>query len=238
MYKAFMNVIKPVQFAKVQTKSNYRMVKKKDRGEIILYGVIGDSFWTEGISAAKFRDDLKALGDVKIIDLRINSDGGDVFDGKAMYNLLADHPAKIIVHVDGLAASIASLIAMAGDEIRMGEGAYMMIHNPWGGAIGGSDDMRRMADLLDSVKDTVVNTYVARTKNSKNKVSQWMDEETWMTAEEALKNGFATFVSEPVRAAAAVITKPEMYKHLPSELRPNRAIAAKALAKVAALFKS
>lgn len=218
------------------SKPIYRMAKKKkDSAEITLYGIVGQSFWSDGVSASKFRDDLKALGEVKDISLRINSEGGDVFEGLTMYNLLVDHGAKITVHVDGLAASIASVIAMAGDEIRMGEGSFMMIHNPWGGAVGDANAMRRMADLLDKVKDQVANIYVARTKNSKNKVSTWMDDETWMNAEESKKKGFAEVVEERI-AAAASVSKPDWYNNLPSELRPNRAAAMKLRAKTAALL--
>jgi ATP-dependent protease ClpP protease subunit len=221
-----------LKFPKVQTSlSGYRMQAKADRGEIQLYGVIGESFWTEGITLKQFAKDLKSLGKVSHIDLRINSDGGDVFDGRGMYSLLAEHQAKIVVHVDGLAASIASLIAMAGDEIRMADGAFMMIHNPWGGAIGDAKEMRRMADLLDSVRDTLVTTYMARTNNKREKIVAWMDDETWMPADEAKKNGFADVVAEPVKAAARV-TKPEIYKNLPSAFRPNRLAAARAIASI------
>lgn len=236
LIKVFNNVIRPVEFQKIQTTCQYRMAKKNDRGEIVLYGPIGASFWSDGITASKFKQDLKDMGSVKTIDLRINSEGGDVFDGQTMYALLAEHKADVIVHVDGLAASIASLIAMAGKEIHMAAGAFMMIHNPWGGTVGDSADMRRMADLLDRVKDQVANAYVARTNNKKEKISQWMDEETWMTAEDAKDMGFADFISEPVRAAASVF-KPELFKNLPSELRPNRALAMKMLSRVATLVK-
>lgn len=235
--RIFMNNVIHPQFAKRETKSHYKMAKKKDRGEILLYGNIGDSFWTEGISAKKFQDDLKSMGSIKDLDIRINSEGGDVFDGKAIYNLLVSHSAKKTVYVDGIAASIASLIAMAGDEIIMGDGSFIMIHNPWGGAIGDARKMRSMATLLDQVKDTVVNTYAARTNNSKANIAQWMDDETWMNAKESQKKGFATEISENIKVAASV-SMPEMYTNLPSELRPNRIKAAKTIAKVASFIKS
>jgi len=110
----------------------------------------------------------------------------------------------------------------------------MMIHNPWGGAIGDAKEMRRMADLLDSVRGTLVSTYAARTGNSKEKIVAWMDDETWMPADDAKKYGFADHVTEPVKAAARVtVTKPEIYKNLPAAFRPNRAIAARAAASIA-----
>lgn len=204
---------------------NFRVVAKGDAGEIYLYDTIG--FW--GITANSFKAEMKALGSVKRIDLHINSDGGDVFEGRAIYSQLAQHGAKIVVHVDGLAASIASLIAMAGNEIRMADGAYMMIHNAWGVAIGGSDEMRRTADLLDSVSSTIADTYVARTGCALAEVRAMMDAETWMTAQDAKKNGFCDVVDDPVRAAAAV-RDPSMFKHLPAALMPRRAAAAARLA--------
>lgn len=214
--------------------SGYRMSAKSGRGEIYLYGVIGQTFFSDGVSATQFKDDLKALGSVTSIDLRINSEGGDVMDGRTMYNLLAEHKARITVYVDGLAASIASLIAMAGDEIRMGDGTFMMIHNPWSMAVGNASDMRRMADLLDSVANTLIDTYTARTKGNRDQIKTWMEDETWMTAQESVERGFATVVAEPVRVAAS-IRRPESFKHLPTALQPNRMAANAAVARIAAL---
>lgn len=209
---------------------NYRMQAKAGRGEIYLYDVIGEG-WFGGISAKQFAADMKAMGAVSTIDLRINSDGGDVFEGRAMHALLAQHSARIVVHVDGLAASIASLIAMAGDEIRMAEGSYMMVHEAWGVAVGDASEMERMRDLLRSVSGTIADTYAARTKNDRTKVDEWMAAETWFTAAAAVDAGFADVVDEPVKAAASV-REPGRFRNLPADLRPNRAAA---LRKIAAL---
>jgi ATP-dependent protease ClpP protease subunit len=214
--------------------SGYRMAAKGAKGEIYLYGVIGQTFFSDGVSATQFKDDLKALGPVTSLDVRINSEGGDVFEGRTMYSLLAEHKASKTVYVDGLAASAASLIAMAGDEIRMGDGTFMMIHNPWGMSVGDANEMRRTADLLDSVGKTLVDTYAARTKNTPADVKQWMDAETWMSAQEAVDKGFADSVTEPVRVAAA-IRRPQAFKHLPAALQPNRIAANAAAARIAAL---
>lgn len=205
----------------------YRMrAKANNVGEIYLYGNIGASFWSDGITAKEFSDDLKAMGNVTEIQVRINSEGGDVFEGRTMYSLLAEHKAKKVVYVDGLAASIASLIAMAGNEIIMGDGTFIMIHNAWGMAVGDSNEMKRMAALLDSVTSTLIDTYSARTKNEYKAVKKMMDDETWLTATEAKDKGFATKVSEPVKAVARVFTNgPYQYKNLPASLRPNRASA-------------
>lgn len=212
------------------TASQYRMTAKSgSSAEILMYGPIGGDYFGDGITADRFAKDLRGLGKVSAIDLRINSEGGLVFDGRTIYSLLADHPAKITVHVDGLAASIASLIAMAGDEIRMADGAFMMIHDAWGVAIGNGAEMRRTADLLDSVSGTLVDTYAARTRNSTAQIKQWMTDETWMPAKDALANGFCDSVCEPVRVAAS-LSRPERFKNLPRSLQPNRAAAAQALA--------
>lgn len=204
--------------------AGYKVVAKGKHGEIYLYGDIGTSWWGDGISATQFKDDLKSLGAVDTLDIRINSNGGDVFEGRTMYSLLVDHKAKKTVYVDGLAASIASLIAMAGNDIKMGDGSFMMIHNAWGGATGDSAEMRRMADLLDAVTGSVCDTYVSRTGNEMKQVKKWMDDETWMSAKDCLERGFATTVIEATKAAAHV-AHPERFKNLPACLRPNRALA-------------
>lgn len=209
----------------------YRMLAKKDRGEIYLYGPVGADWFGDGVSAKVFADDLKKLGAVSTIDVRINSEGGDVFAGKAMYSLLKEHKAKVIVHVDGLAASAASFIAMAGDEIEIDEGAFVMIHDAYGGARGRAKDLRDYADLLDSVNASIVDTYVARTKNDAATIRKWMDEETWMAGKDAVSRGFADRLAGGKAKARASIANAAIYNNLPQELRPNRAKALAALGK-------
>lgn len=166
--------------------------------EIAIYDEIG-SF---GIRAEAFRDQLKALGDVKDITLRINSPGGDVFDGLAIYNMLNRHKAQIHVTIDGIAASMASVIAMAGDTRTMPKNAMMMIHNPWGVVIGNADDMRDIADALDKIKSGMVTAYAARAKIPTDGIAAMMSDETWLTAEEALDAGFASAIGDDVQIAA------------------------------------
>jgi ATP-dependent Clp protease protease subunit len=211
--------------------AGYRMSAKGDRGEIFLYGVIGSSWFEESISAAQFKDDLKALGDVKNIDVHINSEGGDVADGVAIYALLNNHKANIVMHVDGLAASSASLIAMAGDEIRIGENAMMMIHNPWTIAMGNAADLRKAAEILDVASGAMLETYVARTGQAKDKIKKWMDEETWFSGKEALENGFADTVVENMKVAACLSDQKiySRYKNLPTSVLPRNAAAAAAV---------
>jgi ATP-dependent Clp protease, protease subunit len=209
--------------------SGYRVVAKGDAAEIYLYGVIGQDWFGDGISAKQFADDLKSLGAVKTVDLRINSEGGDVFAGKAMYTLLVEHAATIIVHIDGLAASAASYIAMAGDEIEIAEAAFVMIHNAAGGCFGGADDMRRCANLLDTVDGTIRDVYAARTKQSVATIKKWMDDETWMTGREAVEKGFADRIVANL-AVAASLRDPAKFRHAPAALRPRRVAALAAIA--------
>ena len=134
------------------------------------------------------------MKDAAEITVRINSPGGDVFDGFAIYNLLAQHPAKINVKVDGWAASAASVIAMAGDTIEMAANALMMIHNPWTMAIGDSVSMRKSADLLDQIKGSILTTYQAKTSMDEADIAALMDAETWFDAKGAVEAGLATAI--------------------------------------------
>ena len=225
-----------LQFAANQRKDrplNYRMSAKGDNAEIMLYDSIGGFF---GISAKQFGADLKALGNPKVINLRVNSDGGDVFDGRAIYTQLAQHPARVVAQVDGIAASIASLICMAADEIRMADGSFMMIHNAWGMSVGNAGEMRRMADLLDSVDGTIQETYAARTKQPLADIRKMCNAETWMTAKEAVDKNFADVLDEPVKVAAS-ISDPERFRNLPAALRPRRAAAVAAIAAMRTAIK-
>lgn len=137
-----------------------------------------------------FKQELSEHKD-KNITVWIDSWGGDVFAAAGMYNSLKEHKGKVIVKIDGKAASAGSIIAMAGDEVYMSPVSILMIHNPWSGARGEAKDMRHMADVLDEVKETLVNAYQLKTSLSRNKISRLMDEETWMSAKKAVAEGFA-----------------------------------------------
>lgn len=171
--------------------------------DVMLYDEIGA--W--GISARQFARDLAALGDVSQINLHIHSPGGDVFEGTTMYNLLRGHSARVVVTIDGLAASMASVIAMAGDEILMPANAMMMIHKPWGGQVGDADDMRQYADLLDKVESTLIQAYTRRSGKSVEDIQAMLKAETWMDGNEAVAAGFADKVLEPLKAAAQLNSK-------------------------------
>lgn len=188
-----------------------------DTAEISIYDEIG--FW--GVTAQQFAKDLKALGNnLKQINLHIHSPGGDVFDGIAIYNLLKNHPANKTVYIDGLAASMASVIAMAGDEIVMPENAMMMIHKPWGIQGGDADDMRKYADLLDKVESTLIMAYVAKTGKSETDLAEMLKEETWLTGKECVEQGFADKLADPLVAMASIQSKKlEDYTKMPNEIK-------------------
>lgn len=176
--------------------------KTKESAEILIYEQIGKDIWSdEGIAAKDFASDLKALGDIKDIILRLNSPGGSVFEGIVIYNLLKAHTARVIVYVDGIAASIASVIAMSGDRIIMPENTMMMIHDPTGFVMGAAVDMRKMADTLDKIKESIKTAY-KRTMLTDEEIDKMMSDETWMTAADAIEKGFADEVIEAVKIAA------------------------------------
>lgn len=226
------------QFApKQKVQGQYRMLNKSnDRGEIWLYGPIGMDMWSDGVTAKQFAGDLKALGKVQHIDLRINSDGGAVTDARAMYNLLVEHPAEVTVHIDGIAASAASFLAMAGRTIEISEGGFVMIHEARSLEYGTAADMHRMGTVLEQVNQTIIDTYVARTGADAKKVRKWMNDETWFTGKEAVAAGFADKIVENMKVAAS-LSRPERFKNVPAVLRPNRERAVAALASMRPMAK-
>lgn len=163
---------------------------------------IFDDIGAYGVSAKSFLNDLRSVTTDEV-DVEINSPGGDVFAGLAIYNGLRASGKKINVKVLGLAASAASLVAMAGDTIEMPENAFMMIHNPWGFAMGGADEMRNTADVLDKIGTGLVSTYAKRTGKTDQEITALLDAETWMTAQEAVDAGFATSVTAALAVKAS-----------------------------------
>jgi len=165
------------------------MASKPAAGEILILNEIGPEEWG-GVSAAAVQRQLKAAGknQVKVV---INSPGGDAFEGIAIYNLLREHPGKVLVSVLGEAASAASIIAMAGDRVEMGEASFLMIHSAAGMVMGNSADMREFAELLATIDQSVAEVYARRTSLSVKDVLTLMQKETWMTAKDAVAKGFA-----------------------------------------------
>lgn len=163
-----------------------RVFSADTEGKIDLYDEIGE--W--GISAAEFKEVLDGINGPEIT-LRINSPGGDVFDGIAMYNDLVSHPAHVKVIVTGVAASAASIIAMAGDEIEIADNAFLMIHNAWTLAFGNKADFEEVIGLLTKIDAALAQTYVARSRMDEEEVVKLMNEETWLTAKDAEERGLA-----------------------------------------------
>jgi ATP-dependent protease ClpP protease subunit len=166
--------------------------------EVAIYDEIG----AYGVSAKGFLAELGALPEDTPVDLRLNSPGGSVFDAVAIYNALKRHEGPVTVWIDGIAASAASYIAMAGDEIVMPENAFLMIHDPAGLVMGTAEDMRAMAEALDKVKGSLVAGYAAKSGRTPEEVSALMAAETWFDAGDAVAQGFADRLVEPVRIAA------------------------------------
>ena len=194
---------------------------------IYIYGDIGENWFDEeAVTAAFIRDQLSALGDVSDITVRINSRGGNVFDGLAVYNLLKDHPAAVIVKIDGLAASIASVIAMAGDLVIMPKTAQMMIHDPWMRAEGNSRNLRTSADVLDEIRDSVLASYVDKTGLPEYEIRQLMEDETWMGAVRAQELGF---VDEQVGGGQSISASFDLsvFNNVPESLRVSAQAALK-----------
>lgn len=183
----------------MRTKNWYKIENAIDTesATIHLYDEIGGY----GISASEFCKDLSGVTSKNIM-LKINSPGGSVFDGCAIYNALKEHAAIVTVHVDGLAASIASAITMAGDKIIMAKNAMLMLHCAWSGIYGNAAEMRKTADVLAKIDGTLVDTYAERTGMGKRAVKQMMDDETWLTAAEALKAGFCDSIGTQPEAKA------------------------------------
>lgn len=190
--------------------------KKGNILTLLFYGVVG-SGWFSDVSAEEVNREIMAYGKVDEIHVRIHSPGGSIAEGCAIYNTLKRHEAKIIVYIEGLCASIATVIAMAGDEIVMSPVSSFMIHNPLISYMsGGSEALRRQAAVLDTLKETIINAYATKTKQSREKISEMMDAETWWTAEEALENGFITKI-EKIEVASNYIGdfKSNLYEKVP-----------------------
>jgi ATP-dependent protease ClpP protease subunit len=185
-------------------RSTFAGSEKATTATLYLYDFIGADLFGDGITAKRVIEDLAEIGQVETLDVRINSPGGDVFDGIAIHNALARFPAQVVVHIDGLAASAASLIAMAGDKILAAENSELMVHRPWTIAIGDGPEMRRTADQLDKAWSSILTTYADRTHRRAPKIEQLIDAaggELWMTAEEAVKEGFADGTEKPAKEA-------------------------------------
>jgi ATP-dependent Clp protease protease subunit len=187
----------------------FEVVAKADAEEvdIFLYDSIvsseDEAQWWGGVAPESFVKAVYAVDPKATINLRVNSPGGSVFAARAMEQALRAHKGKVVVHIDGLAASAATFIAMAGDEIVMAKGAMFMIHKAWTGMWGNAEDLRKEADLLDKIDGTLAETYADKTGKDIAAITEWMAAETWFTAQEALDAGFATSIAEAEAKALA-----------------------------------
>ncbi len=170
---------------------------------VYLYGRVGQDWWGEGNSALDFAKELDALGS-RDIELRINSEGGDVFEGYAIYSSISRYPGKVTAYIDGLAASAASYIALAADEVVMGEPAFMMIHNAWASAVGDAKDLRKAAETLEALDEQILSIYDKHSTKDAEEIAAAVEAVTWLSAEECVEWGFADRIEEGLKAAACV----------------------------------
>lgn len=179
-----------------KNKNFFSLVKEKQTATLNIYGDIASCKEFGDVSAANLSKQLEALGDVEQIDVHINSYGGEVAEGLAIYNALRKHKAKVTTYCDGFACSIASVIFMAGDERIMNESSLLMIHNAWTMAVGNSAELRKQADDLEKITQASVEAYKAHSSLSEKEIKKLMDNESWILPEEALSYGFATTIDK------------------------------------------
>lgn len=188
---------KPRNKSEIHRFWNFVANQEGNTAELILYGEISDYSWYgDEITPAEFNNDLKTLGAVEEITVRINSGGGDVFAAVAIYTRLKEHKAKITVKIDGWCASAATIIAMAGDTIEISVGGIFMIHDPAAGVLGyyKADELKKIADELETIKQSIVNCYMTVSDKSEEEIKSLMTDETWFTGQEAVEAGFCTAV--------------------------------------------
>jgi ATP-dependent Clp endopeptidase proteolytic subunit ClpP len=180
---------------------------------------IFDEIGAYGITAQDFISEMKEYKNTPV-NLRINCIGGDVFDGMAMYNIIKKREAKTTAYIEGIAASMGSVIALAADEVIMAENSLFMIHNAWGGAMGEAQDMRKTASVLEKISGEIANIYKRKTRLSLDRIQDMMDEETWLNAAEAYDLGFIDSISDSIKVAAKYdVSK---YKNITTEQIHNK----------------
>lgn len=205
---------------KISQESNFKNLKKmnwynikniaeSNLAEVMIYDEIGNY----GVDAKSFISEIKQIPNDTSVLLRINSPGGSVVDGLAIYDAINRMPQKVTARIEGIAASMASIIALAADEVIMSENSLYMIHNVWGGEVGDSGDLRKAADLMDKMGERLINIYVSKTGQTEEQIRSWMDEETWFNSTEAQDAGFINLVEEPIKMAAMFDIKKYDYKN-------------------------
>jgi ATP-dependent Clp endopeptidase proteolytic subunit ClpP len=202
-----------------------KVMVKATIGEIYIYGEIDDfKYWGDEVTPTDIKDELNKLKNVSSINLFVNSPGGGVFAGAAIYNELKRFDKPITAYVDGLAASIASLIVLAADKVVMPSNAMYMIHNPWMLAVGDAPKLRDMADKLDKITDSVLlETYANKTGMKKEDLQKMLDDETWLSGAEAVELGFADELEEEQKIAACYVGDNVKFNNVEVQLSKFRA---------------
>ncbi|MBC6973053.1 Clp protease ClpP [Bacillus sp. Xin] len=174
---------------------SFKAEETEDTSTITIYGSIGESWWGDSTSAKDIEDALKNVKS-DTVTIHLNSGGGDVFDGIAIYNQLKNHSSKVVIHVDGLAASAASLIAMAADELIMNTGSMLMIHEASTWAWGTKSDIQKTLNALEGIDKSIADIYMTRFEGERSEIETMIENETWFTASEAVEIGLADKVNE------------------------------------------
>ncbi len=207
--------------------ANMRVVNEAaGEAHVYLYDMIGED-WYGGITAKDFAAQVLALN-AATIHLHINSPGGDVFEGRAMVAAIKACKAKTVAHVDGLAASAASWLALACDEVEITKGAFFMIHQSMGWTVGNATELHKLADTLEKIDGTIIDDYEAATGKPRDQIAEWMAAETWFTADEAIEHGFADRLAPEKAAQPDNAWNLGAYKHAPKALteKPTNAATA------------
>lgn len=226
-FKTFKNQAYIEQLQKVERKFKTFHNETTNSTEITIYGIIGDSWWEDSVSANDIDNALKSIsGDIVI---NLNSPGGDAFDGISIFNRLKRHDGKVTIHVDGWACSAASVIAMAADELIMGLGSMLMIHEASNIVWGTKTEMRKEADVLEELEEGIIDIYMTKANVSREDIRKKVDAETWMSAKKAVEIGFATKAegleleepSEPSKTVLNVDQKRQILNELNGILKTN-----------------
>jgi ATP-dependent Clp protease protease subunit len=203
----------------------FEVIAKAKIGEVYIYGEIDDhKWWGDEITPTEIKDELAKLKDVDEINVYVNSPGGGVFAGVAIYNELKRINKPVTSYIDGIAASIASLVVLAADRVVMPSNAMLMIHNPWSCMCGNANEFRDMADKLDKITaSTLIPTYQNKTGMEESEIKKLLDAETWLSGEEAAELGFVDELLEEQKVAACYAGDNVKFNSVEVELRRFKA---------------
>ena len=227
--------MKPIPINKNQKPFWEIKASTEKTGDIFIYGYIVSYKWDDDdpdVTATSFKKELDGLGEIDALNIYVNSGGGSVFQAQAIYSILKRHNAKKNVYIDGLAASAATFLAMAGDKVYMPKNATFMVHNPMSFAWGNANEMRKEADVLDKIRVGMIEAYMSHIgeKITEDKLIELLDAESWLSAQEAFDNGFVDEIIEAKEIAACVDSEVlAAYKNVPKNLVERCAVGVKSL---------